>query len=221
VDLFAGKLGWTRGLLDAGWDEVVAFDIEDRGDRLPGCQLVLQDVLTIDARKWRGRIGLICASPPCQRYSYMSMPWSRGKKIAAEYRSGERSIEELNALFNACFRIAQEAECPLVVENVKGAQPWVGKAKAHFGSQYLWGDVPALLPDDSNHRKGEGSGRSWFYKNGGNARSASSKSVERREWTANVSMIPYALAYWIGTCYYQAGEHVGGDKIGVAGTNNL
>jgi hypothetical protein len=32
----------------------------------------------------------------------------------------------------------------MVVENVKGAQPWVGKAKAHFGSYYLWGDVASV-----------------------------------------------------------------------------
>ena len=29
----------------------------------------------------------------------------------------------------------------MVVENVKGAQPWVGPANAHFGSFYFWGDV--------------------------------------------------------------------------------
>lgn len=35
---------------------------------------------------------------------------------------------------------------PIVVENVCGAQKWVGRARAHYGSFYLWGDVPALLP---------------------------------------------------------------------------
>ena len=35
---------------------------------------------------------------------------------------------------------------PLVVENVCGAQKWVGKARWHYGSFYLWGDVPALMP---------------------------------------------------------------------------
>jgi hypothetical protein len=50
-------------------------------------------------------------------------------------------------LFDACFRIQREASAaagrhiPMVVENVKGAQPWVGRAKAHYGSYYLWGDV--------------------------------------------------------------------------------
>ena len=47
----------------------------------------------------------------------------------------------------ACFRIQREAceaagrHIPMVVENVKGAQPWVGPANAHFGSFYFWGDV--------------------------------------------------------------------------------
>ncbi len=37
-------------------------------------------------------------------------------------------------------------DIPLVIENVKGAQPWVGRARWHYGSFYLWGDVPALMP---------------------------------------------------------------------------
>jgi hypothetical protein len=34
----------------------------------------------------------------------------------------------------------------MVVENVKGAQPWVGRAAWNYGSFYLWGDLPALMP---------------------------------------------------------------------------
>jgi hypothetical protein len=55
-------------------------------------------------------------------------------------------------LFDACFHIQREAceaaghHIPMVVENVKGAQPWVGRAAWHYGSYYLWGDVPALMP---------------------------------------------------------------------------
>ena len=44
----------------------------------------------------------------------------------------------------------------MVVENVKGAQPWVGRAKCHFGSYYLWGDVPALMPSTIPAVKVEG-----------------------------------------------------------------
>lgn len=135
VDLFCGKGGWTRGLQAAGW-RVVGFDIAaDLTRDYPG-ELVLQDVATIDGTRWRGKVGLIVASPPCQAYSYRAMPWKRAKALPPPD----------NTLFEACFRIAREAGCPIVVENVRGAQKWVGRAVAHFGSYYLWGDVPALIP---------------------------------------------------------------------------
>ena len=92
------------------------------------------------------------ASPPCQEFSYMAMPWSRAKAIAAEYRAGVRNVKQLTALFDACFRIQREAIeaaghfIPLVVENVRGAIPWVGRSRWNFGSYHLWGDVPALMP---------------------------------------------------------------------------
>ena len=37
-----------------------------------------------------------------------------------------------------------------------GAQPWVGRASWHFGSYYLWGDVPALMPITRKHVNGDG-----------------------------------------------------------------
>jgi hypothetical protein len=72
----------------------------------------------------------------------------KARKIAADPAEQKR----LTALFDACFRIQREAieaagrYIPMVVENVCGAQKWVGRAKWHFGSFYLWGDVPALMP---------------------------------------------------------------------------
>lgn len=82
----------------------------------------------------------------------MAMPWSRAKAIAADYRSGVRDVKKLTALFDACFRIQREASeaagnhIPMVVENVRGAIPWVGRSRWNFGSFHLWGDVPALMP---------------------------------------------------------------------------
>jgi len=128
-------------------------------DKYPA-QLVLQDILTIHGSQF-SRVDLIVASPPCQEFSYMAMPWKRGKQIQEALRSkqqfpegytGSLTIQQLTALFDACFRIQREAcvaagrYIPMVVENVKGAQPWVGRAKWHYGSFYLWGDVPALMP---------------------------------------------------------------------------
>lgn len=161
IDLFCGLGGWTDGLLATGY-EVVGFDIERHAygaHRYPA-QLVLQDVTTLHGAQFRDA-ALIVASPPCQEFSYMAMPWARAKQIAAALRgpgefpagyTGSRNVADLTRLFDACFRIQREARAaagrhiPLVVENVKGAQPWVGRARWNFGSFFLWGDVPALMP---------------------------------------------------------------------------
>jgi hypothetical protein len=172
IDLFCGLGGWAEGFLSEGYD-VVGFDIErhDYGTGgYPG-QLVLQDVLTLHGSQFR-EAACIVASPPCQRYSWMAMPWRQAKVEGAWQRwfrdSGSPFADPftLNTLWDACFRIQQEASAeakrhiPLVVENVKGAQPWVGRAKWHYGSYYLWGDVPALMPFTFQARKN--SGGSWF-----------------------------------------------------------
>lgn len=152
IDLFCGLGGWCEGLQAEGWD-VIGFDIERHvygEQKYPGL-LAIQDVLTLDGKQFKSA-DLIVASPPCQEYSYMAMPWSRAKAIAAEYRSGKRDVKDLTRLFDACFRIQREAceaagrHIPLVVENVRGAIPWVGRSRWNFGSFHLWGDVPALMP---------------------------------------------------------------------------
>ncbi len=142
IDLYAGLGGWAEGLLAEGYD-VIGFDIERHvyGEhRYPG-KLVIQDVLTLHGSQFKDA-ALIVASPPCQAYSYRAMPWKRAKALPPPD----------NTLFEACFRIQREASeaagrhIPLIVENVRGAQPWVGRARWNFGSFYLWGDVPALMP---------------------------------------------------------------------------
>jgi hypothetical protein len=156
IDLYAGLGGWTEGFLAEGWD-VIGFDIERHvyGEQRYPAQLVLQDVRTLHGSQFRNA-DCIVASPPCQEFSYMAMPWSRAKQIAGALReevpfpegyTGSQTIPELRALFDACFRIQREASeaagrrIPMVVENVKGAQPWVGPARANFGSFYFWGDI--------------------------------------------------------------------------------
>jgi hypothetical protein len=153
IDLFAGSFGWSAGFLAEGY-RTIGFDLEHQAYHGPvpqHCHLVLKDVLSLHG-SWFKNAAIILASPPCQEFSYMAMPWSRAKAIAAEYRSGKRDVKKLTALFDACFRIQREAIeaaghfIPMVVENVRGAQPWVGRARWNFGSFYLWGDVPALMP---------------------------------------------------------------------------
>lgn len=154
IDLFCGLGGWTDGLLAEGYD-VIGFDIEQHvyGDHRYPAQLVIQDVLTLHGSQFKSA-ALIVASPPCQEYSYMAMPWKLAKAKAAAIKAdttGE-SLVKLNRLFNACFRIQAEASIaagrhiPMVIENVRGAIPWVGRSRWNFGSFHLWGDVPALMP---------------------------------------------------------------------------
>ena len=143
IDLCCGLGGWSAGFLAEGWD-AIGFDIEKHeywGKRYPG-ELILKSILEINGYDLRAvNPALVVASPPCQNYSYMAMPWTRAKEMAARIRQSSDEIGQLNALYNACFRIARQIGCPIILENVKGAQPWVGRAKAHFGSYYLWGDV--------------------------------------------------------------------------------
>ena len=206
IDLFCGLGGWAEGFLVEGYD-VIGFDIERRP--YPG-QLVLQDVSTLSGAQFRDA-QCIVASPPCQAYSYRAMPWKRAKALPPPD----------NTLFEACFRIQREASeaagryIPMVVENVCGAQRWVGRAAWHYGSYYLWGDVPALMPfamgqkfnpDGTAHGQG-----SWFKiadsKNRGTGVKGfatrfedtpfawhSSRSPARKAASAEIAKIPYDLA---------------------------
>jgi hypothetical protein len=156
-DLCCGKGGWTVGLQAAGF-HVIGFDLERYPD-YPG-ELVIQDILTLHGSQLRNAVCIV-ASPPCQEPSYRAMPWKRARKL-----NEEGPPHRFIALFDACFRIQREASeaaghhIPMVVENVRGAQKWVGPAKWHFGSYYLWGDVPALMPPAFLARKNNGG--NWF-----------------------------------------------------------
>lgn len=195
IDLFCGLGGWTEGLLAEGY-RVVGFDIEQHvyGDERYPAQLVLQDVLTIHGRQFKDA-ALIVASPPCQAYSYRAMPWKRAKALPPPD----------NTLFEACFRIQREAceaagrHVPLVVENVRGAQPYVGRSTYHAGPYHLWGDVPALMPKMSIAKQPG----HWFRDSGTASGSArfGSKSFQRKMWTAQISKIPVMLARHIAKAW--------------------
>ena len=215
IDLYCGLGGWAEGFLSEGY-EVIGFDIwrHDYGTGAYPGQLVLQDVRTLHGSQFRNAT-VIVASPPCQEPSYRAMPWKRAKALNA-IGPPHKFIE----LFETCFRIQREAceasgrHIPLIVENVRGAQKWVGRAAWNYGSMYLWGDVPALMPH-GKHKKlaGNNSPRLWserkcqrlagalthgadyaFYLKG-------SASVSRKAASAQIAKIPFPLAQHIARCF--------------------
>lgn len=241
IDLCCGLGGWTEGLLAEGW-RVRGYDIEahEYGEERYPAELVLRNVLEMHGSELADA-GLIVASPPCTEYSYMAMPWKRAKQIARALRGedefpepyrGSRTVEQLNAIFDACFRLEREASeaagryIPMVVENVRGAEPWVGRAGWNFGSFYLWGDVPALMPrtlqahknpgfrfDGSGksfqsesvnrHVEGRKNGNDWFGsgENCSLQRRAASGSKARKAASAKIAKIPLALSQHIARVY--------------------
>jgi hypothetical protein len=199
IDLFCGLGGWTEGLLAEGYF-VVGFDNHQHvyGEHRYPAQLVIQDVLTLHGSQFKDAT-LIVASPPCQGYSYRAMPWKRAKALPPPD----------NSLFEACFRIQGEASAaagrhiPMVVENVRGAIPWIGRSRWNFGSFHLWGDVPALMPMDRHKPK-----RVFDDMRAGirreypdcNSRAASG-SNKRKALAASCAKIPLPLARHIAKVY--------------------
>ena len=136
LDLCCGTCNWSRPWLARGY-QVIGFDIYRHALVPPGVELRLEDIRQVDGREFAGRTRIVLASPPCDEYARWTMPWTRAKNPP------EPSLD----LWQACERIAREAEAPLLLENVRIAQNWHGAARWHCGPFYLWGDaVPALMP---------------------------------------------------------------------------
>lgn len=201
----------------AGYD-CIGIDVEDHGG-YPG-ELRLMDVreLAKDPAKYLPGVkpDLIVASPPCQEFSYRSFPFKRARLLAA-------TVPPDKSIWEACQAIGKFYGCPTVIENVRGAIKYMGQADCHYGSFYFWGDVPLLIPagrpvkgfkrrnknfsgNGSSFRGGGPSGANVTDRDGkkikemsrGASQYLSSGSLERKQWSAKIAMIPFEFAKWVG-----------------------
>ena len=184
LDLCCGLGGWAEGLIAAGWD-VVGVDIDERFRATYPGLFVCCDIRwlavgewIIDEAKYR-TFGLAVASPPCQEFSRHDQPWTKRRNPPPPDKS----------IWEACILIAEKAGAPLILENVRGAQQFMGSGKWHFGSRYLWGDVPAIMPKFS-----------WAHER--KKESRTSAAVAER------SKIPFELALHIGRVFHPGLEGV-------------
>ncbi len=129
-DLCCGSGGWAEGLIAAGY-AVVGYDVVPQ-PKYPG-EFRLGDIRHIDSREMVGA-QLIVASPPCGEFSPWLLPWMKDKRVEPDM-----------SIVDACWRIRNEARPTVfILENVRAAQRWLGRATCTWGSFYLWGDVPKL-----------------------------------------------------------------------------
>lgn len=136
VDLFCGHGGWTKGLLDAGF-EVVGVDLLPQPEYPDGASF-LQD----DIRRLRGHVlrlprrpYLVVASPPCQPFSTMR-PGREEPPCAEGYELVAHALRVIAELRPAWW----------CIENVRGAWKWwkpiLGDPDFKANPYYLWGKLP-------------------------------------------------------------------------------
>ena len=125
LDLFAGSKSVSRIFKEAGYD-VTSVDI-----------LWGQDVM-----KWEpdGYYNFVWASPPCDTYT--DVPWHN---VPVDLSLWKRTLEVIEKIKPEYY----------VIENVRGAQRYWGKAVKHVGSRYLWGDFPLFDVKDGKDLYGK------------------------------------------------------------------
>ena len=101
IDLFSGLFGWGSAFAAEGY-RVIGFDLHDMCKELgkprpEGCQLVLQDVLTLHGKQFRDA-AVIVASPPCQEYSYLSYALDASKADCRCAEGPRRVSRELQGI---------------------------------------------------------------------------------------------------------------------------
>jgi hypothetical protein len=141
IDLFCGYKGASEAMRRRGW-------IVETADIMKS----FQPTYTVDLQDWSFeptnpdlRIpDLVWASPPCQEFSRQTMPWTRARNPAPPdlslIKSAQRIIDEIRPRW-------------WVIENVRGAIPYLGKPVKKIGAYCLWGKFPDFEATTSKRKE--------------------------------------------------------------------
>jgi hypothetical protein len=191
LDLFCGRGGWTNAFLERGW-ECVGIDINPQPDYRG--EFIQDDVLSVTAKFVQG-FDFACASSPCEEFSVYGM---------RHFHPNPKFPDMGLALFCWTRRLLDNAKVPYVMENVRPAERFVGRAAHHCGPFYVWGNgVPVLMAQgikkgldmgSSAYAKGLRGKELHDYRRQFTDMWAGSNSPQRKKATARVAMIPPELA---------------------------
>lgn len=137
LDLCCGRGGWAKGFTKLGW-RAIGVDVDERfaiqyvGEFYHADVREIAEEISHERSVWKNRlrhVSVVVASPPCPEFTRHGLPWTKRKDPPAPDTS----------IWRACEKIAHVLEKPYILENVRFAQPFMGKAVRHFGPFYLWG----------------------------------------------------------------------------------
>lgn len=198
VDLFSGRGGWVKGFQAHGW-HCIAIDINPQSEN-PADVFIQADIAHLYELP---EADFYCCSPPCEQFSVHGM-----KHFHPNPKWPWLGI----ALFEHARKLIEATGKPYVMENVRAAQRFIGKAGKQCGSFLLWGSgLPILWPPDFGFQKGISTSKKFRdalrkgidwprpdatgrrdYRQAYNWTSSGSKA--RKEATAKAAEIPFPLA---------------------------
>ena len=140
LDLYCGLGGWATGLIEEG-HRVTGYDIRDFSIGYPG-EFVRADLLDFNDFP---AADIIVASPPCTDFSKASFPgtWKSVQRFPPDIQGAKR-------LFQRVYEIVRTVQPKyFIIENVRGAQGYIGRAQMHIGSRYFWGIFPPFRVENA------------------------------------------------------------------------
>jgi hypothetical protein len=189
IDLFCGRGGWTKGFMARGW-KCIGYDIKHQPDY--PATFVQQDVMALTSYSLKDADFVVCSSP-CEQFSVHCM-----KHFHPHPPAPVLGMQ----LFNYARRICEDSGKPFIMENVRCAERFVGKAVNHCGPFYLWGNaVPAVMPGELYKvSKGTLWGLSRDSRKLYDPRYPMGSTERRAAYTSHIAEIPLSVAQYVASC---------------------